>query len=98
AHDRMEQQDREEEVVDQGLHLLPDGAPEGGVAADQVTEQDEREIRKEQLQKVHARRLPCGSHIPRRLECNVVSGSPSPPSPWVPPRLPCWRRATRAAP
>lgn len=53
----MKQQDREEQKVNEGLDLSPYGAVEGGKAADQVAAQDQGEIGKQQLRKIHAPRI-----------------------------------------
>jgi hypothetical protein len=53
AHDRGKQQHREQEEVDEALDLLPDRAVQGGVAADEESAEDEGEIGKQQLKKIH---------------------------------------------
>ena len=49
----MKQQNWEEKEVDQALDLLPDGAIQGGVAADQIAAKNERKIWKEELRVIH---------------------------------------------
>ena len=71
-HDAVEQQHREQEVVDEALHLLPDLAVERGEAADQVAAQDEREVGEEQLGEVHGASI-ASAPAPGRVFTYVVS-------------------------
>jgi hypothetical protein len=57
ASDRVEQEHRKQEVVHQDLGLLPHGAVEGGVAADEVAAEDEGKIREQELSEIHAPRI-----------------------------------------
>ncbi len=55
--DGMEQQHREKEKIHQTFNLRPDRAVEGGVPADEVAADDEREVGKEELRVVHRGRI-----------------------------------------
>ncbi len=72
-HDALEQQHREQEVVDEALDLLPHRAVELGEAAHQVAAQDEREVGKEQLGEVHRPIVRAG----RGLSATVSARRPS---------------------
>ena len=50
----MKQQHRKQEVINQRLHRLPNVALERCETADQITAQNEGEIREQELDVVHA--------------------------------------------
>ena len=54
---RLKQQDGEKEVVDKAFNLLPDGAVKGGMTADEVAADDQKEIREEELRVIHQMRI-----------------------------------------
>ena len=53
-HHRVKQQDREQEKVDQLVHLRPHRAVQRGEAANQVATQNQRKVGEQQRQVVHA--------------------------------------------
>jgi hypothetical protein len=72
--DGLEKQNRKEKEIDQAFNLLPDRSVQSGVTANQIAAQDEEEVGKEQLGKVHAFEHNPRASPPRRgpVACAMV--------------------------
>ena len=89
-HNRVKQQHREQEKINQALDLLPDRAVEGRETADQIAAQNQGKIGKEELGKVHRSRITECPMRPEGLSHAGNMGLPFLRLLWV---FPSWRRA-----